>query len=1481
MATYTGNNGNNTINGGNGNDTIYGLGGNDRLRGNGGDDTIGGGAGNDDISGGSGNDDLSGDSGNDEISGDSGNDTIDGGSGDDEIDGGSGNDAIAGGSGDDEIDGGTGDDTANGGDGSDDIHGGDGNDLITGDGGNDRLDGGRGNDVVNGGLGHDVLIGGDGDDRLTGGGGNDLISGGCGTDTAVYSGSITEYDFYRIGPLWAVVHQGGTGADGSDLLLDLERLEFADATIDLTRNNAPIAFDDAAATNEDVGTYSSGSASVLDNDFDWEGDTLSVTPGTFNGVYGQLVLNADGTYSYTPYPSNQTLDDGESVQDSFTYTVSDGSLTDTGTLTITIGGRNDAPVANDDSNSTTEDGPPVSGNVLANDTDIDGEALTVANPGTYVGTYGTLILAADGSYTYSPDQPAAQGLDTGETAQDVFTYTASDGTASDGATLTITLSGLNDAPVANDDTNATDENSPVSGNVLTNDTDVDGEALFVANPATFVGAYGTLVLSANGNYTYTPHGGAAVLGDGQTANDVFTYIASDGTAADTATLTITVTGLGSVPDAVDDTATTTENSAVSGNVLTNDTDPENDPLTVSNPGTYVGTYGTLILNGNGSYTYTPNATANGLAAGEIAQDVFNYTATDGGSSDSATLTVTVNGLNDAPTIDTGNTDADGAVTELPDGNPGEGTTIHSDSGTIAFDDVDVTDTHSASFTAQGGGYLGTFTLDPVDQTGDSVGWDFTVSDAALDGLAEGEVRFQTYKVEIDDGHGGTVTQDVTITITGAGAGVGEQTTWYIDNSAVGSANLGTSADPFTSIAAFNAAQNTLGGPQPSHIVFLLTGTGTGIYAEPDGINLLSGQTLIGIADANEVRPTIVTTAGTNHGIELAQNNVISGIDIGSTTGAGISDGNGTVGTLIIGDVSKSGSGQVIDIDQGGLVTIQLNSAESTGSAGGAIDLDGLSGEFTVSGATNIAGVHTGGGVDVTGSSLTVTFGGGGLVSTGANSALNFTGNTGSLVIEGGNFDILTTGGAGLNAGGGGTIYIAGTGNDIATGAGTAVTISGTTVAGGGVTLESVTTSGAVNGIVLANTGSGAFSVTGTGVTGTGGTILGSTSAGVLLTGTGPVSLGYMTVSNGGASGIQGSGVNGLVLVGTVISNNGNAAGENGVHIVNLTGPSEIIDSILSGNFDNNLHITNSLGTLDLRIDGSTFSNTLNDGFLLEANGTALVRVEVTGSTFLNNGGDHFQLVTNSASTSTTHISFHDNSLNTTLASVLGGGITISPTGSADVFFAIQNNSIQNAVTTAINTNVVNSTAASEIHGTISGNDIGTAGVALSGSRTGNGIDTTMGGAGTMTMLIENNDIYNYASSGIGALARGSARLNLTIDDNFIDQPTPGALNAIRITAGSVSTDTAALWLELNDNQRNTVLAADVRVQTRFDADIFMPGYGGATNDAAAADAFLTAANPLIGEVQIVAQAVLGSGFFDTPGGAPVPLPVLPDLPLIP
>ena len=260
------------------------------------------------------------------------------------------------------------------------IKGTNGNDVINGGSGDDFLQGRAGGDALNGGDGDDQLHGDAGDDYLRGGAGADLLHGGLGTDTAVYSGSVKDYAYSRPGNSnteFFINHTGGSMIDGYDRLISIERLIFADAVIDLTQNNAPIAFNDFASTNEDAGSYSG--SSVLANDFDWEGQSLTATAGTFHGVYGTLVLNANGTYTYTPYASTQSLALGQTVTDSFTYTVSDGSLSDTGTLTIAIAGRNDAPVANPDA-ATGHENQVLAIDVLANDTDVDnGAALTVTS----------------------------------------------------------------------------------------------------------------------------------------------------------------------------------------------------------------------------------------------------------------------------------------------------------------------------------------------------------------------------------------------------------------------------------------------------------------------------------------------------------------------------------------------------------------------------------------------------------------------------------------------------------------------------------------------------------------------------------------------------------------------------------------------------------------------------------------------------------------------------------------------------------------------------------------------------------------------------------------------------------------------------------------------------------------------------------------------------------------------------------------------
>jgi VCBS repeat-containing protein len=294
---------------------------------------------------------------------------------------------------------------------------------------------------------------------------------------------------------------------------------------------------------------------------------------------------------------------------------------------------NHAPVATNDAYSTNEDAPlnvPAPG-VLGNDTDADGNPLTAAR--VTGPAHGTLTLNANGSFTYTPGANF-NGTDT-------FTYQASDGTAqSNTATVTITITASSDAPVATDDAYITAEDTPLNvpaPGVLGNDTDPDGDQL-----SAWVGSgtsHGTLTLNANGGFAYTPDAN-------YNGPDTFIYRANDGTLdSNLATVTITVTAVNDAPVATNDASTTDEDTALTieaPGVLGNDTDPDSSTLTaavVTGPG-----HGTLTLNPNGAFTYTPAANFNGT-------DTFTYKASDGSlTSDPATVTMTVTPVNDAPTL---------------------------------------------------------------------------------------------------------------------------------------------------------------------------------------------------------------------------------------------------------------------------------------------------------------------------------------------------------------------------------------------------------------------------------------------------------------------------------------------------------------------------------------------------------------------------------------------------------------------------------------------------------------------------------------------------------------------------------------------------------------------------------------------------------------------------------------------------------------
>jgi VCBS repeat-containing protein len=428
----------------------------------------------------------------------------------------------------------------------------------------------------------------------------------------------------------------------------------ATVTIAVTAvDDAPVASNDSYSTNEDT-TLTIAAPGVLSNDSDAEGDAMTAVLVT-NTANGTLALNANGSFTYTPNANYNG-------SDSFTYkVVANGLQSSAATVTITVNPVNDPPVAVADTATTDED-VPATGNVLTNDTDPDSAtpaltAIKVSDP-----AHGSVILNSTGQFTYTP---AADFNGT-----DSFTYKANDGVAdSNVATVTITINPVNDAPVAHNDAYTTAEDTaltvPANG-VLSNDTDVDSPSLtavLVTGPS-----HGTLSLNSNGSFTYMPNAN-------YNGTDSFTYKASDGALqSSAATVTITITPVNDAPVANGDSYATNEDTALtvaSPGVVGNDTDVDGDSLTAvlaSGP-----SHGTLTLNSNGSFTYTPGANYNG-------PDSFTYKANDGAAdSNVATVAIMVNAVNDPPVAadDTYSTNEDTAVTIVAPGVLGNDTDVDS------------------------------------------------------------------------------------------------------------------------------------------------------------------------------------------------------------------------------------------------------------------------------------------------------------------------------------------------------------------------------------------------------------------------------------------------------------------------------------------------------------------------------------------------------------------------------------------------------------------------------------------------------------------------------------------------------------------------------------------------------------------------------------------------------------------------------------
>ncbi|WP_338049490.1 VCBS domain-containing protein [Parashewanella hymeniacidonis] len=483
---------------------------------------------------------------------------------------------------------------------------------------------------------------------------------------------------------------------------------------------------------------------VLENDTDIENDDLIVTQvqlgdtivdagQSIDGIYGTLVLNADGSFTYYLDKSRAVtagLEEGEVVFENFTYTASDqnGGL-DTAILKIKITGTDDLPVISEDAGAVIEDTELLAeGTLTATDADNPDLAF-VAN--TVSDVYGTFTVDDAGNWTYTLNQNATvDALVEDEELIKTFTVSLSDGTET---TVTIKIIGTDDLPVVSEGADTVIEDTDLFANGTLTATDADNPNLaFVAN--TISDIYGTFIVDDAGNWTYTLNQNATVdaLVEDEELIKTFTVALSDGTET---TVTIKIIGTDDLPVVSEGADTVIEDTDLFANGTLTATDADNPDLAfVAN--TVSDVYGTFIVDDAGNWTYTlnQNATVDALVEDEELIKTFTVSLSDGTET---TVTIKIIGTDDLPVVSEG---ADTVIEDTDLFANGTLTATDADNPNLAFVANTISDIY------------GTFIVD------DAGNWAYTLNqNVTVDALVEDEELIKTFTVALSDGTETTVT----------------------------------------------------------------------------------------------------------------------------------------------------------------------------------------------------------------------------------------------------------------------------------------------------------------------------------------------------------------------------------------------------------------------------------------------------------------------------------------------------------------------------------------------------------------------------------------------------------------------------------------------------------------------------------------------------------------------------------------------------
>lgn len=507
------------------------------------------------------------------------------------------------------------------------------------------------------------------------------------------------------------------------------------------RNDRPLAAPDLFVTDEDTALQVSPSG-VLTNDTDAEGHPLTAVLVS-QPPKGSVDLNATGGLRFEPGQAFQHLGatPGDSETVSFRYVARDGTAdSDETTVDVRVMGINDAPVGaadqfETDENTALEIDP---ADLLANDTDVEGQELAATGVSIVALGNGTLTPLANGHYLYDPDADSADAdgdpdldhLASGETAAVTLTYVATDslGLGSAPVTVTITVRGIS-TPTANDDVRSTDEDHAVTLDVLANDQ-VRGGSLTIDSS----GTDGQVVLEHDGVVRYDPTGAFDHLGAGATETDTFDYTLTNDEGSSTGTVSIQVTGINDAPRALDDSYQVVPGQVLQlppPGVLANDEDVDNVQADLESVLVAPPDKGRLTLRPDGGFSFDPSGEFQGGGSTS-----FRYRADDG-RDESSTATVTLQVTpNDPPSFQ---------------GDPYSFTAVITDPAGTSLGNVEATDPDGDPLT-----------YSVADADTDAFDLDPATGELTIGAGGPPVVGDYTLLVDVTDGKGGTDRATVTV-----------------------------------------------------------------------------------------------------------------------------------------------------------------------------------------------------------------------------------------------------------------------------------------------------------------------------------------------------------------------------------------------------------------------------------------------------------------------------------------------------------------------------------------------------------------------------------------------------------------------------------------------------------------------------------------------------------------------------------------------